>query len=404
MFGTRSKKESKRVYLDWAAASPLLPEAKAAMEPWLTSEWGNAGAIHQEGARAKAAVEESREVVARALGVRPPEIFFTGSGTEANNLAIYGLLRQITESGRDFSDCEVITTKLEHPSVLEPMMHLEQYGLVIKFANVGEDGLIKLDHLKQLLNSKTVLVSFAYANSEIGTVQPVKRISRVVRKSNQQHNTNIKIHLDAAQAPLWLSCDVHQLGVDLMTLDGGKCCGPKGVGILVKLSATELKPIILGGGQESGLRAATENVAGIVGTSVAIVEAQKEWSKRSQRTSEVRDEAIENILKEITEAVLNGPTGDDRVANNINISIPGIDTEFATVVLDKHGFAVSTKSACSGAGGGESAVVSEITSDPARASSTLRVTLGPGTTLQNLKDLTKILKAHVEQMAALTQK
>ncbi len=206
-------------------------------------------------------------------------------------------------------------------------------------------------------------------------------------------------HLDAAQAPLWLSCKFDTLNADLLALDVGKCNGPKGMGVLVRSRRATLAPTLFGGGQESGLRPGTENVAGMVGASVALHEAQKDFKTRVEKVAKVRDAGIEHLLKEIPQAVLNGPTGDERLANNINISIPGLDTEFATVVLDKHGFAVSTKSACAGAGGGESTVVQSISRDPARSSSTLRLSLSPETTLQNVKDLTKVLKSHIEKMS-----
>lgn len=389
----------KRVYFDWAAATPLLPEAKAAMEPFLVDNFGNPSAIHQEGAVARRAVDEARDSIAKALGIRESEVFFTASGTESNNLAIYGLLRQLVENNRSFNELEVITTKLEHPSVSQVLKHLQGCGLTVKYVPVDEVGLINTNELTTLLNERTCLVTFAYANSEIGTVQPVGRITRLVAKYNREHKTAIKVHLDAAQAPLWLTCQPHQLGVDLMTLDAGKCQGPKGVGVLVKLSNTDIKPVTLGGGQEVGLRAGTESVAGIVGAAVAIEKAQQDWPERADKVSVVRDEGIKVLLGTIPQAILNGPGGEDRLANNINISIPGLDTEFATVVLDTHGFAVSTKSACSGADGGESAVVKEILNDPARAASTLRITLGPNSNIDDINRLITCLKAHVEKMS-----
>lgn len=392
-------KSPKRVYLDYAAATPLLPEAKAAMEPFLNGNYANASAIHTEGIQARQAVEKARLDIARVLGVRENEVYFTGSGTESNNLAILGLVKAQISQGKKYSDIEVITTRLEHPSVLKVAERLTELGATVHYLEVDTFGLIELASLRTFLNEKTALVTFAYANSEIGVIQPVKQISRLVSKFNQDHKTNIRIHLDAAQAPLWLNCEPHRLGVDLVTVDAGKCNGPKGVGVLVKLSATEVRGVTLGGGQEDGLRAGTENVAGIVGSSVAIANAQKGFETRAQTLASVRDQAIEYIQAEISTVVLNGPTGQDRLANNINISIPGLDTEFATVVLDRHGFAVSTKSACAGAGGGASAVVREISNDLARATSTLRISLSPETKLSDLKRLTKVLKEHIETMA-----
>ena len=388
----------KRVYLDYAAATPLAKGALKAMRPWLTgSGYGNPSAIHKEGVAARVAVEEARLSLARTLGIRTNEIIFTGSGTEANNLAIAGSVHNFASTS-DLSQSEVITTAIEHPSVTKVLQSLQQQGLTVHHTKLDDSGIIDTNYLQTLLNKNTTLVTFSYANSEVGVIQPVRRISRLVRKYNQAHGTSIKIHVDGAQAPLWLSCDVHALGVDMLSLDAGKCFGPKGVGILAKLAATEIKPVQFGGGQEAGLRAGTENVAGIIGAAVALQTAQADYKQCSTKVAAVRDAAIIHILKEIPNAVLNGTTGTDRLANNINISIPGLDTEFATVVLDKQGFAVSTKSACAGAGGGASTVVTAITGDPTRAASTLRISLGPDTKLSDLKRLAKVLKEHLEKM------
>lgn len=393
--------KKKRIYLDYAAATPLLLAARKAMKPYLGDVFGNASAIHQEGLEARRAVELAREQIATALQVRPEFITFTSGGTESNNLAIRGVIKNLKATGWGFADMEVITTKIEHPSVMETMKSLERRGVLVKYVPVDSEGTVKLQELKKMLTEKTVLFSVAYANSEIGTVQSVRAISKILKSAEEKFKTTILFHLDAAQAPLWLSCQFSSLQADLVSLDVGKCNGPKGVGVLVRSRRAELKPTSLGGGQESGLRAGTENTAGVVGAGVALATAQIGWQKRATETTAIRDAALAHIQKEIPEAVLNSATGADRLANNINISIPGLDTEFATVVLDKHGFAVSTKSACAGAGGGESVVVREISADPARAASTLRISLAPGTKLSDLKRLTKVLKSHIEKMKSL---
>lgn len=397
MFGFGTPKKQHRVYLDWAAATPLLPKAKAAMEPWLTTEFANPSAIHAEGQRARDAVEAARGRAAAALQVRPEFVTWTGSGTEANNLAILGTIEQLSGRGCAYHEMEVITTPIEHPSISRTLDHLSARGVVIHQVSVKESGEIDLPALRTLLNERTVLLTTHYVNSEIGTIQPTRAIAKVVH----QLAPEAVVHIDAAQAPLWLSCQFDSVGADLLTLDTGKCCGPKGVGVLVRGRRAELSPTLFGGGQETGLRPGTENVAGIVGAALALEWAQTDWRRRSETVSAVRNEAIDHMLQQIPVAVLNGPTttSGDRVANNINISIPGLDTEFATVVLDKHGFAVSTKSACSGAGGGASAVVMATAGDPARATSTLRITLGPNVSLDELKNLTQVLKQHCEHMS-----
>ncbi|MCA9367274.1 cysteine desulfurase [Candidatus Kaiserbacteria bacterium] len=389
-------KQKRPIYLDWAAATSLLPEAKAAMEPWLTDNFANPSAIHAEGQVARGAVEAARGRIAAALQVRPEFVTFTGSGTEANNLAILGTIEARRQSGVAYSDMEVISTAIEHPSVSKTLAYAASLGVVVKIVPVKESGVINVEALRTLVTNKTVLLSTHYVNSEIGTIQPTRVIKKVLKEAAPE----AVLHIDAAQAPLWLSCQFDTVAADILTLDVGKCCGPKGVGLLVRSKGIQLKPVFFGGGQEAGLRPGTENVAGVVGAAEAFAWAQSGWRERAENVAVVRNQAIAHLLQEIPQALLNGAMleSDDRVANNINISIPGLDTEFATVVLDSKGFAVSTKSACSGAGGGESAVVKATTQDPARAASTLRITLGPDTTVEQLKQLTTVLKHHVAKL------
>ena len=388
-----------RVYLDYAAATPLRKEVLKAMLPYLENNFANASAIHGEGVVARRAVEEARGRVATALQVRPEFVTFVSGGTESNNLAILGTVEALASEGRSFAEMEVVTTEIEHPSVTNTMKALEAKGVKVHYAPVDTEGSVKLDSLRALLNEKTVLFSVAYANSEIGTVQKLHAIKKALTEVEKKFGTKIFFHVDAAQAPLWLSCKFDTTYADLLSLDVGKCNGPKGVGVLIQNNRTRLTPTLFGGGQENGLRPGTENTAGIIGASIALQLAQKDFKTRSKKVVEVRDAGIAHLFKEIPQAILNGAEGDTRLANNINISIPGLDTEFATIVLDKHGFAVSTKSACAGAGGGESIVVKAISGDPARASSTLRISLSSETTLQNIKDLTKVLKFHIEKMS-----
>ncbi len=392
---------SERVYFDWAAATPLLPAAYAAMKPCFKENFGNPSAIHEEGKRAREVVERARSEVARALQVRPEFVTFTAGGTEGNNLTILGTISQLQAKGRSYEKMEVITTKLEHPSVLETMCKLEQLGVRVKYVEVNEEGLISLQNLKKLVTAETVLLSVAYANSEIGTVQPLHSLKKILCEAEKRFKDKVYLHVDAAQAPLWLNCQLDSTQADLLVLDAAKCCGPKGVGVLVRSRRSEILSSSFGGGQESGLRPGTENVAGIAGAAVAIVAAQADWRARAEKIREVRDKGISLLLKTIPQAVLNGTKDDKRLANNINISLPSFDTEYAAVWLDAKGFAVSTKSACSSAGGGESLVVKTATSDDARASSTLRLTLGPESTIEEIKNLSIHLKEWIVLMKSV---
>ncbi len=391
-----------RIYLDYAAATPLSPKVLSAMLPYLGGIFGNPSAIHQEGQLAKQAVAEARVKIARTLRAREEEVIFTGSGTESNNLAILGHVEALHQAGRAYETMEVVTTQIEHPSILALVPVLESKGVRVKFVEVDEAGLILKTSLLSTLSKDTVLVALAYANSEIGTIQPVLRLVKQIKEHAKSAGTNIVVHLDAAQAPLWLPCQVAQLGVDLMALDAGKCNGPKGVGVLYVHHNTKLSPIFSGGDQERKLRPGTENVAGIVGAGEAIALAQLEYKKVSEDIAKLRDLAIDYLNKNLPEAIINGAVEESRLANNINFSLPGFDTEYAVVWLDAKGVAASTKSACAGAGGGISHVVLTCTGDDSRAGSTIRFTFGQDTKLEEVKYAIDCLKNFCEKMKNLT--
>lgn len=386
----------RRIYLDYAAATPVRREVLFAMAPYFNREWGNASAIHKEGVTARKAVEAAREEAARTLRVRAEHVTFTSGGTESNNLALLGTIASIHDAGVPYEDMEIISTKLEHPSVLKTLEHLGRLGLTINYAPVDEDGLIIEAEFQKLLTSKTRLVTFAYANSETGVISDINRFGRLIKEFEKKNNISIYFHTDASQAPLWLPCQLDALAVDLLTLDAGKCYGPKGIGVLVHRQKIKLSPIMWGGSQEAGLRPGTENTAPVVGAAKAISIAQKLFPKRSEKVKQLRDRFLEELEK-IEGVVLNGSRA-ERLPNNVNISIPGLDSEYAVVSLDEAGVAASTKSACSGAGGGGSHVVFEMTKDRDRASSTIRFTLGEGTTGRELSKTVMMLREHINKM------
>lgn len=389
----------RRVYLDYAAATPLAPAARRAMRACMGTVYGNPSAIHHEGRLAKQVLEEARTNIARVLQVKPDFVTFTSGGTESNNLAITGVIEALVARGRSLTDMEIITTPLEHPSVGVTLRAIEKRGVKIIYAPVDVAGSIDVDGFKHCLTSQTVLVVVSHVNSEIGTIQPLHRLRKVMKEHEHATGTVTYLHVDAAQSPLWLSCQFGGTSADLLTLDFGKCGGPKGVGALIRSPRTELLPYTYGGGQERGLRPGTESVMQITGGVAAFIEAQLRYKDTAKRVQAVRDAGIALLTACHSSIVCNGATGDARVANNINISIPGTDTEFLTTVLDSRGIAVSTKSACAGAGGGESVVVKTISGDSARAQSTLRLTLGPGTTVRDIERVAKVISAHLTKMA-----
>ncbi len=398
------KPVAKRVYLDHAAATPMCVAAREVMAPLLVESFGNPSAIHTEGQAAQSVIESARAQVARTLGVRSAGVTFVSGGTEANALAIVGHLTARVRAGAAWSDLEVVSTPLEHPSVLATLSELATRGVTVRMAAVNEVGVVTPAALTAVLRAQTALITMAYVNSEIGTIQPVSSLVRTVRAFTRAHNLpKITVHLDAAQAPLWLPCQLARLGVDTLSLDGGKCGGPKGSGAVVVHGEVALAPVLWGGGQEHGLRPGTENVLAIAGFAAALAWAQKNVDERAIRVRALRDAGIDQLQALVPGAVLNGPVGEERVANNINISIPGLDTEYAVVALDVAGIAASTKSACAGIGGGESVVVRAITGDAARARSTIRLTLGPDSKATDIPLVARVLMDQVALMGTLTQ-
>ncbi len=391
------------VHLDYASTTPVAPEVLAAMLPYFSEDWANPNALYKSGVRVRNVVEDARSAIARLLRVRSHGILFTSGGTESNNQAITGVVEALHTEGRPYDAMEIITTSIEHSSVIEACLALQKRGVHVTFMDVSEEGLIREQELAAALTEKTILVTFAYVNSEVGVIQDVKKITRQVRFFNTAHKAHVLVHLDASQAPLWLPCEMDMLGVDLMTLDAGKCYGPKGVGVLALRNDVPLAPLMYGGGQERGLRSGTENVPLIVGCSHALLRAQSAWKERSGAVSVLRDAMIDTITNVLPQAVLNG-SRESRVANNIHISIPGIESEYAVITLDAHNVAASTRSACGSGASHGSYVVRAMTNDESRATSTIRFTLGERTTLNEIEYALHVLTEHVVRMEMFAEK
>src|SRR3989339_1038629 len=275
-----TKNKTKRIYMDHAAAAPMDKRVKKAMEPYWTENFGNPNAIYKEGLIARNAVETAREDIAKILGARAKEIIFTNGGTESDNLAIFGVVK-------NFKNGHIITTKFEHHAVLNSCKHLEKEGFEVTYLDVSKEGVVKPEDVKRALKPETILVSIMYANNEIGTVQPIREIAKVIRifkkngggkllslRTDEEGNpTESKFsssvfpyfHTDACQAPGYLDLNVERLGVDLMTINGSKIYGPKGIGLLYAKNGIKLEPLLYGGEQERKLRPGTENVPAIVG-------------------------------------------------------------------------------------------------------------------------------------------
>ena len=350
------------MYLDYAASTPLDPDVLKKMEPYWNVHFGNPGALHKEGAESKRVLNNAREEIAEAINSKPEEIIFTASGTEGNSLAVLGfmkaLMKKLRVEEKSVKGTHIITSSSEHPSVLDCFRSFQDEGFLVDMVDFDERGIIDPKEVRKLLQKETSFVSISYVNNEIGTVQPIKEIAKEIRAHEKETGAKIIFHIDASQAPLYFDCSPNNLGVDLMTIDGQKIYGPKGVGFLYKRSDVSLEPIMKGGNQEYGLRPGTENIPLIVGLKEAFVGAVKNKDNEIKRIKVLQDYFLELLKQEIPQATLNGDPN-LRSPSNVNISIPGIDNEYLIIALDEHGVAAATKSACLGHGNGVHSYVVE---------------------------------------------
>lgn len=315
------------IYLDNAASTPIDPRVKKEMVRSLEL-YGNPSSFNAVGRQARKELEKSRSIIAGFLGARSENIIFTSSGSEANSLAILGFAAGSKKG-------EILTTPIEHPSVLESLKKLSSWGWKITYLKIDRYGFVDLEDLEKKINPAVSLVSVIYANNEIGTIQPVLKISKIIKG-------RALLHVDACQATEYLNMNVNELGVDMLTFNSAKIYGPKGVGVLY-LKQASLSPFILGGNQEHGLRAGTENISAISGMAkaVSLIEQGK-----NNKISVLRDYFIREVRKIMPDIKINGPEGEKRLANNVNISLPNLTSENLLLELDKHGIYASAGSAC----------------------------------------------------------
>jgi cysteine desulfurase len=382
MFWSNLRK--KRAYFDYASTTPLDPEVFDAMEPYLTKNFANPSSLYKEGVMAKKAIEEARKKVAGVLQSKTEEIIFTGGGTEANNMAILGTYfyhKNVLKKEK----IHFVTTSIEHSSVIEAFEHLRSLGAKVTYVSPEENGMVSVKKIEEALRPETVLVSVMYANNEIGTIQPIREIAKVVCKMG------IFLHSDACQAGSYLSLLMHDLQVDLLTLDGSKIYGPKGTGVLFKKRSVMISPLTFGGGQENGIRSGTESVAGIVGFAEALTIAQREKAAEGKRVYAMRNRLLNELISRIPTLKVNGDL-EKRLPNNINICIPGLDAEYAVLRLDALGYAVSSVTSCKNLSEDSSSyVIEELYKDQSCSKSSLRITLGRYTTETEVQGLIKNL-------------
>lgn len=381
----------KRIYLDYASATPVLPEAQKEVQR-ASQLFGNPGAIHADGVTADTALETARDRIALELACKSREVIFTSGGTEGNNIAILGFARKMILRGDDLSTTHWLVSAIEHPSVLECFMEIERLGGKVTHIDPDKRGVITVEAVLSALKKNTVFVSIGWANHEIGVVQSIRDIARAVRAENE----TIIFHTDAGQAPLYLASHVHTLGVDLMTLDSGKLYGPRGVGALYLSNRVELASVFMGGSQERGLRPGTENVALAAGFATAFALIARMRKDEVLRIEKLRDHLAREIEKSIPGAVINGDLR-RTLPHMLNISIPKIQSEYVTLSLDAVGISVSTKSACKEGEVRKSHVVDALGGDSWRAENTLRFSLGRETRERDIQrtveSFTSILKS-----------
>ncbi len=372
-----------RIYLDYAASTPVDPEVERAMRPYLGKRFGNPGSIHSFGQEAMAAVDKARETFAKILNAKFREIIFVSSATEGNNLAIRGTIKK---SG--IQDPRIITSQIEHESVIETCRDLKKDGAEVIELPVSKDGFVDLDKLKVALNARTVLVSIIYASNEIGVIEPIREIAEIIADFKKKNSCQYPLfHTDAAQAFQFLEMDVKSLGVDLMTVSSQKIYGPKGASLLYARENT-IVPIITGGIQEFGLRAGTENVPAIVGFETAALLVQKNKTSEAKRIGKLRDYFWKELKKKKPELRVNGDMH-NRLVNNINVYFPKDKAEDLIIKFDLAGIAVSHGSACAGRKSEPSHAVLALGFGKERAERSLRLTLGTPTTKRQIDKAAK---------------
>ena len=382
-----------RVYLDYNATTPAEPEVLEAMLPYFSEEFGNAASIHTFGQKARAAVETAREQVARLIGARPQEIFFTSGGTESDNHAIFGILGSAGTSPK--ARAHVITSFVEHEAVLNTCQALEKQGVDVTYLHVDQDGLIDLEDLRGAIRKETVVITIMHANNELGTVQPIEEIGRIAQQADAY------FHTDAVQSAGKIPIDVNQFQLDLLSLSGHKLYAPKGIGALYVRGGTRLKQLLYGGHHQRGMRPGTENVAAIVGFGKAAELARHSLENDAKRLSALRDQLEHGLVSRIPHSRVNGGRA-PRTPNTANLVFPGVEGEALLIALDLKGLACSTGAACSSGAVEPSHVLTAIGLAAEEARASLRFSLGRHTTQSDIDFAIHVVPAAVAQLRQLS--
>jgi len=405
----------KKIYLDHSATTPVDKNVLKAMWPYYNKKYGNPSSIHNFGQVAMAGIDTSREIIANHLNCSPSEIIFTSGATESNNLALFGIIKSLKNNG--YNNPHIIASKIEHEAVLEPLKQLAREGVEVSYANVDKKGVVDVEKLKKLIKDNTVLISVMYVNSEIGSIQPIRQIGKIIKKINENRQKNylnkkpsdrkikpypIYFHTDATQALNFLKCDVSWDYIDLLSISGHKIYGPKGVGCLYKKENVPILGIQLGGHHENNLRSGTLNTVAIVGLGEAIKSLNlKNQKKYNKKILYLRNYLVNGIIKNIPRVILNTDLYNSSPAH-AHFSFLGAEGEAILIALDIEGIAVSTGSACASGSLKPSYVLLAMGIKEEISHSSIRFTLGKYNTLEEIKKVIKILPPIIKKLRKMS--
>ena len=383
----KGSKNMKNIYLDYAATTPVAKFVLESMKPYFSEKFGNESSMHSSGTSAHEEVEVARKKIKDKLNASNYNLIFTSGGTESNNLALKGIAFANQKKGK-----HIITTKIEHDCILQSAKWLQEQGYEVTYLKVNKEGFVDLNNLKKSIRKDTILVSIIHANNEIGTIQNIREIGKVC------HETGTLLHTDACQSFTKVPIDLEADNIDLITINAHKIYGPKGVGALLVKKGINITPLLHGGGHENNLRSGTLNVPGIIGFATSIEVIKEKDIKRMQK---LRDMLIDGLLK-IPNSSLNGPRGEARLCNNVNVLFKYIEGESVLLHLDFKGIYVSTGSACSSHNLSQNHVIKAIGVDPEIANGALRITLGIETTEEDIKYVIEEIKPIVEKLTKMS--
>jgi cysteine desulfurase len=382
---------NKKIYLDHSATTPTDPEVLKAMKPYFTTKFGNPSSVHQWGKETNQAIEKTRTEIAQILNAqKKEEIIFTSGATEANNLTLRGIVDKT--KGK-----HIIVSSVEHHCVLDTAEELEKQGVEVTFLPVDKHGQVSVEKVKQAIKKETVLVSIMFVNNEVGTIQPISEIGRMIKN----HDQKIYFHTDAVQAVQYLDCDVQKLNVDLLSLSAHKFYGPKGMGLLYVEKGTPLTTQIVGGGQEFNIRAGTENVPGIIGMGKALSLVEKNKQKHKKQVKKLANHLIDGVKKNINDVQLTGHP-EQRAPHIVSFVIKGVEGEAMLLRLDLKGIGASSGSACTSGSLKPSHVLTSMGIKPEHAHGSLRLSLGKKTTKEEINYVIKVLPGIIKNLRKMS--